>query len=229
MIELFFIYLLCQQIGDRAREKRRRGWPYKVLAVVLWIGCEVVGTFVGFGLHRAMFGEPETPFFSLGWVIGILFGATAGTSVLGVLRFRSKLPLEVRLVTLPGLPRANGNRAAPPAWRQEGATGYLAYLPAGGDTHSYTVLCFSGVSSFDYQEHSAIPREGARGFEAQAVQRAEGEQRPGGKTRVGLSLPWISIEVVCHGVDRAGDSVDAADASGALDAVSAGGSTVQLG
>ena len=229
MVELFFLYLLCQQIGERAREKRRKAWAYQVLAVVLWIGVEIVGTGVGARLHGALFGEPRNPFLSLGWVVGLFSGAAAGASVLGLLRFLPLLPRKVRLVTLPGLPRVNGNRAVPPAWRQDGAVGHLAYGVAGGDQRSYAVLSFSGVYSFDYRDQAAVPDPTLRGFEVQAFQRADGEQHPGGKARIALALPWISIEVVCDGVERIGGVVDAGDASAALDAVSAGGATVPLG
>ena len=47
MLEIFVLIFLTRRVGEIVEAKgRRTGW-YKFLTVLLWIGCEIAGAFIG--------------------------------------------------------------------------------------------------------------------------------------------------------------------------------------
>ena len=47
MLEIILLFYLTRHVGEIVQAKGRRGGWYKLMTVLLWLGCEIVGAFIG--------------------------------------------------------------------------------------------------------------------------------------------------------------------------------------
>jgi MFS family permease len=73
MIEIIMLIYLTRLVGDIVKKKNRKAGWYKFMAVLLWIGGEVVGGFIG-GLIVALTGSSQLFIYLLA-LIGAATGA----------------------------------------------------------------------------------------------------------------------------------------------------------
>lgn len=74
MLEIILLIFLTRRVGETVREKGRRAGWYKLMAVLLWIGCEVAGAVVG-GIVTAVSGAGNNLLVYLFALIGAAVGA----------------------------------------------------------------------------------------------------------------------------------------------------------
>ena len=73
MLEIILLIVLTRRIGEIVEAKGRRGGWYKLLTVVLWIGCEIIGGIIG-GIVAATTGSGNL-FIYLSALLGAAVGA----------------------------------------------------------------------------------------------------------------------------------------------------------
>jgi uncharacterized membrane protein YeaQ/YmgE (transglycosylase-associated protein family) len=47
MLEIILLVFLTRHVGEIVQAKGRRGGWYKLMTVLLWLGCEITGAFIG--------------------------------------------------------------------------------------------------------------------------------------------------------------------------------------
>jgi hypothetical protein len=75
MLEIIALVYLTRRVGEIAREKGRKAGWFKLMTVVLWIGCELGGAVAG-GIAVALAGWPEAVTY-----VFALVGAAAGAGL----------------------------------------------------------------------------------------------------------------------------------------------------
>ena len=73
MLEIIMLIYLTRNVGETVRRKNRRAGWYKFLTVVLWLGFEFLGGFVG-GIFVALSGSSQA-FIYLFALVGAALGA----------------------------------------------------------------------------------------------------------------------------------------------------------
>jgi hypothetical protein len=86
MLEIILLIYLTRHVGEIVQAKGRRGGWYKLMTVLLWLGCEVVGAIIG-AIVAAMSRSG-----SLLIYLFALIGAAAGAGI-SILVARSVPPL----------------------------------------------------------------------------------------------------------------------------------------
>ena len=75
MLEIILLIFLTRRIGEIVEAKGRKGGLYKLMTVVLWIGCEVLGAVIG-GIVVGLSGSSELIIY-----LFALIGAAAGAAI----------------------------------------------------------------------------------------------------------------------------------------------------
>ena len=94
MLEIIALIFLTRKIGEIVEAKNRKSGWFKFMAVVLWIGFEIVGAIAG-GTYAAMTGASE----AVGYIFALV-GAAVGAAL--------------SLVIVKSLPAKADPLAAPP-------------------------------------------------------------------------------------------------------------------
>ena len=101
MLEIIALVMLTRRIGDIVKQKNRKSGWYKVMTVLLWFGCEVIGAVIG-GIIVGLTGSPDLFIYLIA-----LAGAAVGA---GIAYFIAKAlpPLEPEMGTPPPPPATFG-------------------------------------------------------------------------------------------------------------------------
>jgi uncharacterized membrane protein YeaQ/YmgE (transglycosylase-associated protein family) len=75
MLEIILLVFLTRHVGEIVQAKGRRGGWYKLMTVLLWLGCEIVGAFIG-GIVAAVSGSGTFLIY-----IFALIGAAVGAGI----------------------------------------------------------------------------------------------------------------------------------------------------
>jgi uncharacterized membrane protein YeaQ/YmgE (transglycosylase-associated protein family) len=86
MLEIILLIYLTRHVGETVEAKGRKAGWYKVLTVVLWLGCEIGGAIVG-GIIAALSGSGNLVVY-----LFALVGAAVGAGI-SILIARSVSPL----------------------------------------------------------------------------------------------------------------------------------------
>lgn len=86
MLEILALVYLTRRVGDIAREKGRKAGWFKLMTVLLWIGCEIGGAVAG-GIAVALTGWPEAVIYLFA-LVGALVGAALSFLIVKTLPVR---------------------------------------------------------------------------------------------------------------------------------------------
>ena len=101
MLEIIALVLLTRRVGDIVKQKNRKSGWYKLMTVLLWFGCEVIGAVVG-GIIVGLTGWPDAVIYLIA-----LAGAAAGACVAYVVA-KTVPPLAPEMGTPPPPPPTFG-------------------------------------------------------------------------------------------------------------------------
>lgn len=75
MLEIIALVWLTRRIGEIVKVKNRKSGWYKLMTVLLWFGCEILGAIIG-GIVVALTNSPEAVIYLIA-----LAGAAVGAGV----------------------------------------------------------------------------------------------------------------------------------------------------
>jgi uncharacterized membrane protein YeaQ/YmgE (transglycosylase-associated protein family) len=86
MLEIIALIYLTRRVGEIAREKGRKAGWFKLMTVVLWLGCEIGGAIAG-GIATALMGWPEAVIYVFA-LVGAVVGAALSFLIVKTLPVR---------------------------------------------------------------------------------------------------------------------------------------------